>query len=411
MKNIFRLLFLVFCLFTTTISLHAQWIATNTGLTDSDIRCFAVSGANLFAGTYASYGGGVFLSTNNGTSWTRIYAWEYSVHALTVSGTNLFAAANGVFLSTDNGTSWTAVNSGLISTTVYALAVSGTNLFAGTSGGVFLSTNNGTSWTAVNTGLINVTKRSRYVETLAISGTNLFAGTDDGVFLSTNNGTSWNAVNSGLTNTSINVLAISSTNLFAGTGDGVFLSTNNGTSWTAENTGLTYVGAEALAVSGTNLFDGNVEGVFLSTNNGTSWAAASRGANNIYNVNTLTISGTYLYAGTIDNGVWRRPLSEMINTRVEDRNNQIPNHFSLHQNYPNPFNPSTVISYQIASAGKVSLKVYDMLGREVATLVNETKSAGNYTATFNATKLPSGVYFYRLQAGTYSNTKKLLLLK
>lgn len=83
----------------------------------------------------------------------------------------------------------------------------------------------------------------------------------------------------------------------------------------------------------------------------------------------------------------------------------------LSQNYPNPFNPSTVINYQIASPGKVSLKVYDLLGREVATLVNEEKAAGNYKATFNAMNLPSGVYFYRLQTATYSNTKKLLLLK
>jgi len=98
-------------------------------------------------------------------------------------------------------------------------------------------------------------------------------------------------------------------------------------------------------------------------------------------------------------------------TGVKGLETTIPQTYVLNQNYPNPFNPSTVISYQIASVGRVSLKVYDILGREVATLFNGVKAAGNYTATFNATKLPSGVYFYRLQAGTYSNTKKLLLLK
>jgi hypothetical protein len=70
-----------------------------------------------------------------------------------------------------------------------------------------------------------------------------------------------------------------------------------------------------------------------------------------------------------------------------------PREFSLSQNYPNPFNPSTVISYQVASFGKVSLKVHDLLGREVATLVNEVKAAGSYTVTFNAANMPSGVYF------------------
>jgi hypothetical protein len=110
---------------------HAQWVQTN-GPYGGMIISFAVSGTNLFAGTDS---GGVFLSTNNGTSWT-------------------------------------VVNNGLTNTDVYALAVSGTNLFAGTGGGVFLSTNNGTSWTEVNNGLTNT-----HVYTLAVSGTNLFAGT------------------------------------------------------------------------------------------------------------------------------------------------------------------------------------------------------------------------------------------
>jgi hypothetical protein len=91
--------------------------------------------------------------------------------------------------------------------------------------------------------------------------------------------------------------------------------------------------------------------------------------------------------------------------------NQTPLKCSLSQNYPNPFNPSTVISYQVASAGNVSLKVFDLLGREVVTLVNEVTSAGSYTATFNAVNMPSGVYFYRLQAGSFTETKRLVLLK
>jgi Secretion system C-terminal sorting domain len=98
-------------------------------------------------------------------------------------------------------------------------------------------------------------------------------------------------------------------------------------------------------------------------------------------------------------------------TPVEGILAQTPRGFSLYQNFPNPFNPSTVIGYEVASFGKVSLKVYDLLGREVVTLVNEVKAQGSYTATFNASNLSGGVYFYRLQSGTYSDTKKLVLLK
>ena len=85
--------------------------------------------------------------------------------------------------------------------------------------------------------------------------------------------------------------------------------------------------------------------------------------------------------------------------------------FELNQNYPNPFNPNTTIKYSIPNAGMVTLKVFDVLGKEVTTLVNEEKSAGSYSVNFNAANLPSGVYFYCLKSGGFVETKKLLLLK
>jgi hypothetical protein len=85
--------------------------------------------------------------------------------------------------------------------------------------------------------------------------------------------------------------------------------------------------------------------------------------------------------------------------------------FILYQNYPNPFNPKTNIGFRIAEFGFVSLKLYDVLGNEVATLVNEIKSAGNYEVTFDASELPSGIYLYQLRSENYASTKKMLLLK
>jgi Secretion system C-terminal sorting domain len=95
---------------------------------------------------------------------------------------------------------------------------------------------------------------------------------------------------------------------------------------------------------------------------------------------------------------------------VNDLNNS-PHDFTLFQNYPNPFNPTTTIKYSIPKEGKVTLKVYDAIGNEVATLVNGNKPAGVYNVAFNAANLSSGVYFYRLTAGSYSSIKKLVLLK
>lgn len=90
------------------------------------------------------------------------------------------------------------------------------------------------------------------------------------------------------------------------------------------------------------------------------------------------------------------------------------NHFTsyfLDQNYPNPFNPTTNIEFRIADFGFVSLKVYDILGNEIVTLVNEEKPAGEYEVEFSAAELPSGIYFYQLKAGDYVQTKKMVLLR
>ena len=88
-----------------------------------------------------------------------------------------------------------------------------------------------------------------------------------------------------------------------------------------------------------------------------------------------------------------------------------PSTFSLEQNYPNPFNPSTKIKYSVTQSSNVVLKIYDVLGNEVATLVNEEKPAGSYEVEFNPSSLTSGVYFYKLQAGSFVDTKKMILQK
>jgi hypothetical protein len=96
---------------------------------------------------------------------------------------------------------------------------------------------------------------------------------------------------------------------------------------------------------------------------------------------------------------------------VEEPEPGIPEEFGLSQNYPNPFNPATKISFSLPKAGNVTLVVYDILGREVATIVNEFTTAGNHTIDFNASNLSSGVYLYKIQAGDFTETKKMMLIK
>jgi hypothetical protein len=166
----------------------------------------------------------------------------------------------------------------------------------------------------------------------------------------------------------------------------------------------------AFAVNGGNLIAGTEGGgVFLSTNTGTSWTAVNTGLTNT-SVYAIAVSGPNLFAGTHTTGVWRRPLSEMI-TSVERASAQLPEKFALYQNYPNPFNPSTTIEFSLPHSSYVALKVFSLLGEEVATLAGQDFTAGIYKVEWNPKGVASGVYLCRLVAGSFVETKKMLLLR
>lgn len=135
--------------------------------------------------------------------------------------------------------------------------------------------------------------------------------------------------------------------------------------------------------------------------------AAAMGNDNLESISLLkkvALSADSSYKALVNN------LSENT-TSLSNYNNKQILKFSLEQNYPNPFNPTTKISYHIPKNEYVSLKVYDILGKEVAILVNKNQNSGNYNVNFDASSLPSGIYFYKLQAGNYIDTKKMLLMK
>ncbi len=273
------------------------------------------------------------------------------------------------FSQPDNGTNWTQINNGLTTIQVSSLAISSSgNIFAGTyAGGVFLSTDNGTNWSEINNGLTNT-----YVYSLAInSNDHVFAGTwEGGVFLTTDNGGNWSQINNGLDSTDVLSLAINSIGyIFAGTYDGgIYLSTDNGANWTEINAGLAFISINSLAIN----------------------------------------SIGYVFAGTYGRGVFRSVQST---TSMEQIDNKILSSFVLEQNFPNPFNPNTTIQFQIPDFGFTTLKVYDVLGNEVATLVDEYQSAGEYEVEFVGDGLTSGIYFYQLIAGNFVQSKKMILLR
>jgi photosystem II stability/assembly factor-like uncharacterized protein len=288
------------------------------------------------------------------------------VWTLASDGTNIYAGkdSNGVYISTNNGASWT--QTALNNQYVFCLATRGNFVFAGTVNSVYVSTNYGANW--INRALMN----NASVRSLATLGNNIFAGTTYyGIFVSTNNGTNW--TQTVLNNKPVYSLATIGNNIFAGTSsNGVYLSNDTGKTWT--QTSLESKLISALAVSGNNIYAGIGDyqlGIYVSSNNGTNWSQTS--LNNI--------SNNYVFVGTELLSVWRRPLSEIIG--IQNISTEVPSKYSLSQNYPNPFNPMCNVQFSMYKAGQVKLVVYDVQGREVQTLVNEKLSAGTYEVKFD----------------------------
>ncbi|MFW9928526.1 MAG: T9SS type A sorting domain-containing protein [Candidatus Thorarchaeota archaeon] len=409
-----------------------NWNQMNNGLTNTTVNALGAShnlsgSANIFAGTDID---GLLLSTNSGNNWIKIDSsinkmyFTNSVNTITIitnesEKANIFIGTfDGVFRSTDNGTSW--IHGDLMNPVIsFAFSSNGNGtpvLFAGTeSDGILMSIDNGLTWNESNNGLTN-----NYVSALTVipngsHGINILAGTEDGIFISTNNGNSWLQSNSGLTNKNIDCFTATfnkngGSNIFAGTYyGGIFRSSDNGNNWTEINQGLTNSLIWSLAAIDTNIFAGTSDGLFVSTNNGKSWIESDQGLTN-KTIYSICIVDSNIFIGTFGGSVWKSKLTDEIDSAKAIFNRPIDGFF-LQQNFPNPFNLKTTIDYSLLEESFVTIKIYDILGNEIATLRSEREPAGNYSINFNARNLPSGIYFYRMQAGSYISTKKFVLLK
>lgn len=309
--------------------------------------------------------------------------------------------------TSNNGLNWTQITSPTSRTIrdisdFYFMAV-------GDSGVTLKSTDYDLTWFQV---LSPVTARLNAVNAVF----NPYAVVDNGAMIhSTNYGMSWLIANSGTSQNLYGLPLFASFNIAVGAGGLIWRSTNFGANWFAQNSGTTndlksvefstgissriyVVGANGTILKTTN--DGaewgfqqssttqNLNSIFFYLNDNTGYAAGANGT-----IVKTTNGGGTIYSSII-------PLG-----------NNLPLEFRLYQNYPNPFNPVTEMKFDVNIVGQTSLSVYDILDREVETLVSESLNPGTYEIQWDGSNFPSEVYYYRLTSGGFSQTKRMVLIK
>ena len=394
--------------FLITGSSIGQWVRVE-GLPARDIPSLILQGNTIYAGTDSA----VFISTDGGDVWTRTSALPGSpwfIDALAVFDGKLFAGTggNGVFISSNNGQNWMPLNQGLVglgSSQISSFAVRNGVLYAGTRGaGVFRLQQN--TWTPFGDLAGQVAGN---VEFLDLRSDTLVAGAGGNGFIwyAPPGATAWTGVLvAPLQSEPLVVHSITGFRgeLYIGTTYGVYRSSDNGASWVLSSAGVPVNRIVKFISTADTLFASATSALtrWYRSTDGMQWTFVEQ----MTGVYAQLFHKNRLYAARID-GLWYKQFPP---TSVEQSFHNLQS-FKLEQNYPNPFNPSTVIAYSLPASSHVTLSVLDALGREVQTLVNESKKAGNHMVEFAPTGLASGVYFYRISAGKFIQTRKLLLLR
>ncbi|MFC1475223.1 FlgD immunoglobulin-like domain containing protein [Candidatus Zixiibacteriota bacterium] len=418
---------------------------------------------------------GIFKSVNSGITWdtinTGLPMTLLSIDCISVQSNNpdivyIGTWKDGVYKTTNGGQSWFLASTGLTSSDIRALVIhpSDTSIvYAGTGdgAGVFMSNNGGSSWSVLNTGID--LECPQYLLP--------FGKTNDGVSLTTPPKFVSNPDYYQAPWTSIRDIVIDPTNpslmYAADYRTGVYTTSNGGTSWTTMNDSLTMRTATALALSADGsvlyaaTFGGGVFRLPLGANHAPQIATINPSNENVLSLDQLDtvkmcvsaydLDGDYLsYSWTLDGLDWPATdacyeaiLNELtpgmhifevrindsdttttvawvmdVSLDVTDTDNQtnLPEEYSLAQNYPNPFNPVTIIKYELPVQSDVTIELFNVLGQKVRTLVNRKEPAGTYTIFWDGTDasgnpVATGLYLYRITAGSFEETRKMLLLK
>ena len=380
----------------------SNWIFATTG---DGMECF-VDYSNPDRAYMSTQNGSLKRTTNGGTTWSSLIS-DYSNTAWTApfwqhpsNPEKLYAALDRrIYMSTNTGNNWSDISGEIATSNIITSAAQSSantnNMMVVLSNytnnpKVFVSTNEGVDFSDVSSNITGSGFSNALIQRVnadPLNGNTFYVArasyADGQVLKTTNLGTNWTDISSDLPKISTNVIFADPSNagqIYAGNDFGVYRSLNSGANWVKLGNGFPFV--PVLSFS------------FFS--NG---------------------SSRYLRAGTHGRGAYELDISGTVG--IQSNNEEISNEYILSQNYPNPFNPTTNIKFTIPQVSSshvpggnlVQLKVYDITGREVQTLVNEKLQSGTYESSFDGSQFTSGIYFYKLTTNGFSQTNKMILLK
>jgi photosystem II stability/assembly factor-like uncharacterized protein len=372
-----------------------SWTPLNLGwyYNPSDIICVLTNKNGLIVLLSNSPYGGSAFTTDGGSNWNTLNVQLGSSNDHYSSGAIL--SKDTIFFSGDNDDPFTRrgwIGRFIIGASNYNPLVLPASIFPGNLYSSIIST------------------EDKYIFAINNESTQYEDYGSNSVLRSKDNGKSWDTVYGGKWSIYSNIKNVTSLNycgtgtIFAGSAFGILRSTDYGNTWSIVDGVVShYYMIGFIRGKSNKLYAGNSNGLFISIDNGSTWNLIDSNLN----VTALAIDNdTCLYIGTNNQGLYKSDETNQVSSP-----GIIPDKYSLTQNYPNPFNPGTTIMYTIPKNTFVTLKIYDLMGREIKTLVNQAKSPGEYNVIFNSSNLPSGIYVYRIKAGNFVQSKKMTLIK
>jgi photosystem II stability/assembly factor-like uncharacterized protein len=361
----------------------------------------------------AGYSGGDILkTTNSGETWvSQITQYTTPIYGIAASTDQIVHLAGSIDLlkTTNGGTNWVKTYSSTtneIFTDIF-FTNDNTGYAVGSYGRQMKTTNAGLNWVATTISSSGTMLSSIY---FTDDNTGYAVGDNSSAVKTTNAGVTWIAMSVGsgfITHNNV-TFTDANTGYIASTA-GIYKTINAGSNWnllSAPVGGYSKVqfrGSFGYAIGGGGK-------IIKSINSGSTWLVQPTvTSNSLYALYFNT--DNFVYAGGILGTMIKTLPTEFIPTSVHTLTNEVADGFSLSQNYPNPFNPSTSIKFSMTKAEFVTLKIYDIKGREVAELVNSNLQKGNYSINWNASQFSSGVYFYKLESSSFTSTKKMMLVK